>query len=82
MPPEPEEPAPPEPPVEDDSLVEVVEEDTGAPGIAPPPIPEVVEEEEPPEEVLEEVSMDEIMDERPSEGEPAYKMPKPEKEGE
>ncbi len=86
MPPEPsggapEEPAVPEPPAEDE-LVEVEPEvepaEEGAPGIAPPPIPE-----EGPEEdgVLEEVSMEEIMGEGPEEDQPAYRMPPPEGKG-
>jgi uncharacterized RDD family membrane protein YckC len=61
MPPEEAEaPAPPEEPDEDE-LVEVEPEESGAPGIAPPPIPEDEEE------LLEEVSMDEIMDDLPAE---------------
>ena len=94
--PEPEPPEAPEPP-DEDALEEVLEEDTGAPGIAPPPIPEegaTVEEEleEVPEEELEEVpeeeleeldelSIDEIMEGGPDEAEPAYKMPKPDEGG-
>jgi len=58
----------PEPPSEDELVeIEPEPEKDGAPGIAPPPIPEEVE--------MEEVSMDEIMDERPAEDQPAYKMP-------
>jgi hypothetical protein len=95
MPPEPAEPEPPEAPEppEEDALEVVPEEDAGAPGIAPPPIPEedatvddTTEEEvmvdDAPEEELEELSMDEIMEGGSEEAEPAYKMPKPEKEEE
>jgi uncharacterized RDD family membrane protein YckC len=84
MPPEPAGPEAPEPP-EEDALEVVPEEDTGAPGIAPPPIPEedVTVDEAPEDEVeeLEELSMDEIMEDGAEESEPAYKMPKPEREG-
>jgi uncharacterized RDD family membrane protein YckC len=74
MPPEDvEEPEAPQPPDEDE-LVEVEpEEEEGAPGIAPPPIPE--EEPDLEKDSLEEVSMDEIMAEVPEEEAPAYKMP-------
>jgi hypothetical protein len=66
-------------------VVEEVSGDDGAPGIAPPPVPPAeVPVEEPltveSEDELEVLSMDEIMDEGAEEAEPAYKMPKPEKE--
>jgi uncharacterized RDD family membrane protein YckC len=64
-------PEPPEPPAEDE-LVEVEPDEGGAPGIAPPPIPEEEVEEE---LEMEEVSMDEIMAEGAVEDTPAYKIP-------
>jgi uncharacterized RDD family membrane protein YckC len=65
MPPEPAEPEPPEAPEvpDEDALEEVADEGTGAPGIAPPPIPEegvTVEEEL--EEELEEVPREEAVE--------------------